>query len=39
LQNGIVPVVPPLGVDGDGRTYRVNCDAGRASRSRRRSAR
>lgn len=27
LSNGIVPVVPPLGVDGDGRTYRVNSDA------------
>ncbi len=27
LQNGIVPVVPPLGIDGDGRSYRVNSDA------------
>ena len=27
LSNGIVPVVPPLGVDGDGRTYRLNSDA------------
>jgi amino-acid N-acetyltransferase len=27
LGNGIVPVVPPLGLDGDGRTYRVNSDA------------
>lgn len=27
LQNGIVPVVPPLGLDGDGRTWRVNSDA------------
>lgn len=27
LQNGIVPVVAPLGVDGDGRSYRVNSDA------------
>jgi amino-acid N-acetyltransferase len=27
LSNGIVPVVPPLGVDGDGRTYRVNSDS------------
>ena len=27
LENGIVPVVPPLGMDGDGRTYRVNSDA------------
>ncbi len=26
LDNGIIPVVPPLGVDGDGRTYRVNSD-------------
>src|SRR5262249_55514720 len=27
LANGIVPVVPPLGLDGDGRTWRVNSDA------------
>ena len=27
LNQGIVPVVPPLGFDGDGRTYRVNSDA------------
>ena len=27
LSNGIVPVVPPLGMDGDGRSYRVNSDA------------
>jgi amino-acid N-acetyltransferase len=27
LSNGIVPVVPPLGVDGEGRTWRVNSDA------------
>jgi amino-acid N-acetyltransferase len=27
LAQGIVPVVPPLGFDGDGRTYRVNSDA------------
>ncbi len=27
LSNGIVPVVPPLGLDGDGRTYRVNSDS------------
>ena len=27
LTSGIVPVVPPLGMDGDGRTYRVNSDA------------
>jgi amino-acid N-acetyltransferase len=27
LGNGVVPVVPPLGMDGDGRTYRVNSDA------------
>ncbi|HZN39923.1 MAG TPA: amino-acid N-acetyltransferase [Planctomycetota bacterium] len=27
LQSGIVPVVPPLGIDGDGRSYRVNSDA------------
>ena len=27
LSQGIVPVVPPLGLDGDGKTYRVNSDA------------
>jgi amino-acid N-acetyltransferase len=27
LSNGIVPVVPPLGTDGEGRSYRVNSDA------------
>ena len=27
LSNGIVPVVPPLGFDGEGGTYRVNSDA------------
>jgi amino-acid N-acetyltransferase len=27
LDNGIVPVLPPLGFDGDGKTYRVNSDA------------
>jgi amino-acid N-acetyltransferase len=27
LGSGIVPVVPPLGIDGDGRSYRVNSDA------------
>ncbi len=27
LDNGMVPVVPPLGFDGDGRTYRVNSDS------------
>ncbi len=27
LGQGIVPVVPPLGFDGDGRTYRVNSDS------------
>jgi len=27
LGSGIVPVVPPLGLDGDGRTYRLNSDA------------
>jgi amino-acid N-acetyltransferase len=27
LAQGIVPVVPPLGFDGDGRTFRVNSDA------------
>lgn len=27
LSQGVVPVVPPLGFDGDGRTYRVNSDS------------
>lgn len=27
LQQGITPVIPPLGFDGEGRTYRVNSDA------------
>lgn len=27
LDEGVVPVVPPLGFDGEGRTYRVNSDA------------
>ncbi|HEX9186937.1 MAG TPA: amino-acid N-acetyltransferase [Vicinamibacteria bacterium] len=27
LANGVVPVVPPLGVDGEGHTYRLNSDA------------
>jgi len=27
LAQGIVPVIPPLGFDGDGRTYRVNSDS------------
>jgi amino-acid N-acetyltransferase len=27
LASGVVPVVPPLGMDGDGRSYRVNSDA------------
>src|SRR6185295_9710200 len=26
LAQGVVPVVPPLGFDGDGKTYRVNSD-------------
>jgi amino-acid N-acetyltransferase len=26
LAQGIIPIVPPLGFDGDGRTYRVNSD-------------
>jgi len=26
LANGVVPVVPPLGLDGDGRSYRLNSD-------------
>lgn len=31
LSQGIVPVVPPLGFDGDGRTYRVSSDAAAAA--------
>jgi amino-acid N-acetyltransferase len=27
LSSGIIPVVPPLGFDGDGKTYRVNSDS------------
>jgi amino-acid N-acetyltransferase len=27
LNQGIIPVVPPLGFDGDGKTYRVNSDS------------
>ena len=27
LSSGIVPVLPPLGMDGDGRTYRLNSDS------------
>jgi amino-acid N-acetyltransferase len=27
LSQGVVPVVPPLGFDGDGKTYRVNSDS------------
>jgi amino-acid N-acetyltransferase len=27
LQDGIIPVVPPLGFDGEGHTYRVNSDS------------
>jgi len=27
LDNGIIPVLPPLGFDGEGKTYRVNSDA------------
>jgi amino-acid N-acetyltransferase len=27
LSQGVVPVIPPLGFDGDGKTYRVNSDA------------
>ena len=26
LAHGVVPVIPPLGFDGDGKTYRVNSD-------------
>ncbi len=31
LAQGIIPIVPPLGFDGDGRTYRVNSDAAAAA--------
>jgi amino-acid N-acetyltransferase len=31
LSQGIVPVVPPLGFDGDGKTYRVNSDSAAAA--------
>jgi amino-acid N-acetyltransferase len=27
LAQGVIPVIPPLGFDGDGRTYRVNSDS------------
>ncbi len=27
LEDGIIPVLPPLGFDGDGKTYRVNSDS------------
>jgi amino-acid N-acetyltransferase len=27
LDNGIIPILPPLGFDGDGKTYRVNSDS------------
>lgn len=27
IQNGVVPVVPPLGFDGNGNTYRINSDS------------
>lgn len=27
LEHGIIPVLPPLGFDGDGKTYRLNSDA------------
>src|SRR6266566_914168 len=27
LNHGVVPVIPPLGFDGDGKTYRVNSDS------------
>lgn len=27
LAQGIIPIIPPLGFDGDGKTYRVNSDA------------
>jgi amino-acid N-acetyltransferase len=27
LEHGIIPVLPPLGFDGDGKTYRVNSDS------------
>ena len=27
LAQGVVPIIPPLGFDGEGRTYRVNSDS------------
>ena len=27
LMQGVIPIIPPLGFDGDGKTYRVNSDA------------
>ena len=27
LAQGVIPIIPPLGFDGDGKTYRVNSDA------------
>jgi amino-acid N-acetyltransferase len=27
MENGVIPVLPPLGFDGEGKTYRVNSDA------------
>jgi amino-acid N-acetyltransferase len=27
VSQGVIPIIPPLGFDGDGRTYRVNSDA------------
>src|SRR4029453_14664554 len=27
LNEGVIPVVPPIGFDGEGRTFRVNSDA------------
>ena len=32
LAQGIIPVVPPLGFDGDGKTYRVNSTMSRGAR-------
>src|SRR5262249_47231273 len=31
LTQGVVPVIPPLGFDGDGKTYRVNSDGAAAA--------
>ena len=39
LDKGIIPVIPPLGFDGNGHPYRLNSDAVVMLKSRARSAR